>query len=227
MADPLSAVRHGYDQWSAIYDRDGNPLQALEEPIVRAAVGAVEGLNVLDIGCGTGRHTIWLASMGAAVTTVDFSEGILAEARRKPGTAGIRFMAHDLHQPLPFDSEFELIVSGLVLEHLQAPEGYFREAHRVLKPRGRAVISAMHPAVFLRGTQARFTDPITGELVNPGSLPHSISAFVMAAVRAGFLLAHIAEYSPEAVFAAGCPQAQKYIRWPMLVVLTLNRPETG
>lgn len=227
MADPLSFVRQGYDQWSAIYDRDGNPLQALEEPIVRAAAGPVQGLNVLDMGCGTGRHSIWLASMGAVVTAVDFSEGMLAEARKKPGSAGIRFSAHDLHQPLPFAAEFDLVVSGLVLEHLREIKGFFREAHRLLKPRGRAVISAMHPAMFLRGTQARFTDPITGQSVNPGSLPHSISAFVMAAVRAGFLLTDLAEYSPNAAFATACPRAEKYIGWPMLVVLTLNRPETS
>ena len=56
----------------------------------------------------------------------------------------------------------------------------------MLKPVGRAVISAMHPAMFLRGSQARFTDPATGELVLPGSVRHSLGEFVMAAIRAGF-----------------------------------------
>ena len=35
------------------------------------------------------------------------------------------------------------------------------EAHGVLKPSGRAVVSAMHAAMFLKGSQARFTDPTT------------------------------------------------------------------
>lgn len=79
--DALSEVRGGYDRWAAVYDHDGNPLQALEGPVVRAAVGDVRGLKVLDLGCGTGRHALWLAAAGAHVTGVDFSEGMLAEAR--------------------------------------------------------------------------------------------------------------------------------------------------
>jgi len=222
MMDPLAAVRVGYDRWALVYDHDANPLPALEEPVVRASLGDVRGLNVLDLGCGTGRHSLWLAAAGAHVTAVDFSAGMLAEARRKPGAEAIRFVVHDLHQPLPFAAEFDLVVSGLVLEHLQTLDDFFAEACRVLKPGGRAVVSAMHPAMFLRGSRARFTDPDSGELVQPGSLPHSVGAFVMAAVRAGFRLRDIAEVVPDAEFAARFPRAAKYVDWPMLIVMLLG-----
>lgn len=222
MTDPLASVRSGYDRWARVYDHDSNPLQALEEPVLRAAVGDPRGLAALDLGCGTGRHTLWLAAAGATVTAVDFSEGMLAEARKRPGAQAVRFLAHDLHQPLPLlDGQFDLVVSGLVLEHLRELDGFFAEARRVLPPNGRAVISAMHPAMFLRGTQARFTDPASGELVQPGSVPHSIAAFVMAALRAGFRLSNIAEFAPDAEFAARYPRAAKYVGWPMLVVMSL------
>src|SRR5262245_41796591 len=115
MTDALSSVRSGYDRWSAVYDHDGNPLLGLEERSVHTAVGDVRGLNVADLGCGTGRHSLWLAAAGATVTGVDFSEGMLAEARRKSGANPIRFVVHDLHLPLPFSAEFDLVVSGLVL----------------------------------------------------------------------------------------------------------------
>ena len=39
--DPLSGVRTGYDRWARVYDHDANPLPALEEPHVRAALGDV------------------------------------------------------------------------------------------------------------------------------------------------------------------------------------------
>jgi malonyl-CoA O-methyltransferase len=79
----------------------------------------------------------------------------------------------------------------------------------------------MHPAMFLRGSQARFTDPTSGELVQPGSIAHSISDFVMAARRAGLRLTSIEEFSPDTDFAARYPRAEKYIGWPMLVVMHL------
>ncbi len=223
MTDMISQVRAGYDRWAAVYERDANPLLALEEPVVRAAIGDPRGLAALDLGCGTGRHTAWLAESGAKVTAVDFSEGMLAEARRKPWASTVRFLPHDLHQPLPFSSgTFDLVVSGLVLEHLQDLDLFFREARRVLRSSGRAVISAMHPAMFLRGSQARFRDPISGEVVQPGSIAHPIGSFVMSAVRAGFGLTGVQELAPDAEFAARFPRAAKYIDWPMLVVLSLS-----
>ena len=223
VTDALTAVQSGYDRWSAVYDHDRNPLLGLEEPALRLAIADVRGLNVLDLGCGTGRHSLWLSAAGAMVTAVDFSEGMLAEARRKPGADAIQFVRHDLHLPLPFAAgQFDLVVSGLVLEHLRELGGFFAEAHRVLRPGGRAVVSAMHPAMFLQGSQARFNDPATGEVVMPGSVPHSVSAFVMGAVRAGFQLSDVGEFAPDAEFAAQFPRATKYIGWPMLVVMTLS-----
>ena len=77
--------------------------------------------------------------------------------------AQISHLALDLHEPLPFPAgAFDRVVSGLVLEHLRDLDAFFAEARRVLREGGRAVVSAMHPAMFLRGSQARFTDPESG-----------------------------------------------------------------
>src|SRR5438874_1451288 len=129
MGDRVAGVRAGYDRWAAVYDHDANPLQALEGPVVRAAVGDTAGTNVLDLGCGTGRHALWLAECGARVTAVDFSAGMLAAAKAKPGADRVRFVEHDLHTLLPFpDGSFDFVVSGLVLEHLRALGPFFAEA---------------------------------------------------------------------------------------------------
>jgi malonyl-CoA O-methyltransferase len=221
--DQLATVRDAYNRWAVVYDHDANPLPALEEPYVQEAIGDVRGLAVLDLGCGTGRHAVRLAAAGADVTAIDFSEGMLEEARRKAHGDAIRFIVHDLHQPLPLpDGTFDLVVSGLVLEHIRNLDSFFAEIHRVLRPGGRAVISAMHPAMFLRGSQARFTDPDSGEVVHAGSLPHQLGDFIMAAVRGGFSMVGIGEYTPNAMFAARFPRAEKYTGWPMLVVLQLR-----
>jgi ubiquinone/menaquinone biosynthesis C-methylase UbiE len=216
-------VQSGYNRWAAVYDHDANPLVNLEEPVVREAVGDVRGLKVLDLGCGTGRHALWLATHGAEVTAVDFSEGMLAEARQKPGADAVRFVIHDLHEPLPFSAEtFDLVVSGLVLEHLRELAPFFAEARRMLRSGAPSVVSAMHPAMFLVDKQAQFRDPESGEKVRPGSVLHQIGDFVLAALRAGFHLDDIFERAPDAAFAARIPRAEKYIGWPMLVVMKLK-----
>jgi malonyl-CoA O-methyltransferase len=216
-------VQSGYDRWASVYDHDANPLVNLEEPVVWETAGDVRGLKVLDLGCGTGRHALWLASHGADVTAVDFSAGMLAEARRKPGAEVVRFIEHDLHESLPLASAtFELVVSGLVLEHLRELRPFFAEARRVLRPGAPAVISAMHPAMFLLHKQAQFRDPESGEKIRPGSVPHQIGDFVMAALRAGFHIDDLLERAPDAAFAARFVRAEKYIGWPMLVVMKLT-----
>jgi malonyl-CoA O-methyltransferase len=222
------AIQHGYDRWAAVYDHDANPLVNLEEPVVRELLGDVRGLRVLDSGCGTGRHALWMAKHGAEVTAIDFSDGMLAEARRKTGAEGVRFLVQDLHRPLPFtDATFDLVVSGLVLEHLAELSFYFAEARRVLRPEGRAIVSAMHPAMFLIDVQAQFRDPSSGEKIRPGSVPHSVGDMVMAAVRGGFRLDGVTERSPDAGFAKRFPRAERFVGWPMLVVLQLSVSECG
>jgi len=80
----------------------------------------------------------------------------------------------------------------------------------------------MHPAMFLRGSKARFTDPDSGEIVQPGSLSHTFSDMMMAALGAGFAIDSIKEYASDAAFATEYPRAQKYIGWPMLIVMGLR-----
>ena len=49
-------------------------------------------LNILDAGCGTGRHAVELAKAGARVTGVDFSNGMLEKARQKASLAKVEFV---------------------------------------------------------------------------------------------------------------------------------------
>ena len=135
------------------------------------------------------------------------------------------FLELNLNEGLPFAEEFDLIVSGLVLEHLSELPKFFGEIKWVLKPNGHAIVSAMHPAMFLKGSKARFTDPESGELIEPGSVNHSFSSCIIAATHAGLKLADVTEHSPNDEFATQFPRAKKYIGWPMLVVFSLSRSD--
>lgn len=221
-------TREGYDRWAQVYDTDGNPLIALEEPEVDRRLGDPRGLAVLDVGCGTGRHALRLAAAGARVTAIDFSEEMLARARAKPGADAIAFRVHDLARPLPFPAAaFDRVVCGLVVDHIPDLAGLFREMGRVCTPAGRVVISVMHPAMMLRGVQARFTDPATGRETRPASVAHQLTDYIMAALRAGLRLEHVGEHAVDAALAARLPRAERYLGWPMLFLLAAAPGATG
>jgi len=212
----------GYDRWAEFYDREDNPLVLLEEEQIRPLLGDVSGLNVVDVGCGTGRHAIELAAAGAKITGVDFSAAMLERARAKPGAESITFLRHDLGAALPLLSgQFDRILCCLVLEHIEDLKMFFAELRRLCRPEGAVVISAMHPAMMLKGVQARFIEPGTGRRIGPRSHPHQVSDYVMAAVRAGLNFDHLSEHAVDETLAARSARARRYLGWPMLLLMRL------
>jgi ubiquinone/menaquinone biosynthesis C-methylase UbiE len=215
-------TRTGYDRWAEFYDAEDNPLVLLEERHLRRLVGRVAGLKVADIGCGTGRHALRWAAAGARVTAVDFSEAMLRQARAKPGAEAITFIRHDLARPFPLpNGAFDRVCCCLVLDHIRGLGRFFSELERLCRRSGSVIISVMHPAMSLRGVQARFIEPRTGRRISPAGHAHQTADYLMAAARAGLVLDHISEHAGDSRLAARSPRAEKYRDWPMLLVLRL------
>lgn len=175
-SDPGSAVEmstsEGYDRWSEIYDTEDNPLVILETDHFYPLLGDVQGLEILDVGCGTGRHSARLDQSGARVTGVDFSEGMLSKAQAK--APRVDFQQQDIQQPLRFaDDRFDRVICGLVLDHVHKLRELFGEMGRVCRPDGSIVVSVMHPAMMLAGARALHRSPdrfgdLSGERSQPG-----------------------------------------------------------
>jgi malonyl-CoA O-methyltransferase len=216
----------GYDRWSCVYDDEENPLIVLEEVHFPSLLGEVRGLAVADVGCGTGRHALRCAALGArAVVGLDFSRGMLGKAREKPGAGRVLFVEHDVARPLPLrDAAFDRAICALVLDHVRDLEPLFRELARIVRPGGRVAVSVMHPALMLRGVQARFTDPGSGRKVMPESVPNEISDYVLAALRAGLAIERMSEHRIDERLAARSPRLARYAGWPMLLLFGLGRP---
>ena len=101
-----------------------------------------EPLRVLDVGTGPGFYAIILAARGYRVTAVDFSENMLAEARRNAGAlAGqIDFRQMDAHS-LDFpDGSFDVIVTRNLTWNLSDPLRAYRDWLRVLRPGGAMLV---------------------------------------------------------------------------------------
>jgi ubiquinone/menaquinone biosynthesis C-methylase UbiE len=217
-------TREGYDRWAATYDTMGNWLLELEEPEVDRALGDVKDLDVLDVGTGTGRHALRIAESGARVTAVDFAEEMLAKAREKRGADTVRWLAHDVTRPLPFGAKsFDRVLSALVLEHIPVDElvSFFRELGRVTRDDGVIVVTAMHPAMFVKGVSANFHDD-SGE-VRPRSHVATLSDYVMGAVHAGLVIVALTERSVDEALAARNERSRKWLGSPALFVMTLRR----
>ena len=108
-----------------------------EQQIRRALNGRI-CRHVLDVGCGPGFFSVLLARLGYEVTAVDYTENMLAEARKNAVHYGVNidFRRMDA-QKLDFeDGIFDLVISRNVLWNLEQPEQAYREWLRVLKPNG-------------------------------------------------------------------------------------------
>jgi SAM-dependent methyltransferase len=137
-AQPIS-TREGYDLWAPVYDEPGNQLLELEQPVVQEILAGLPIGVALDAGCGTGRHSAYLAALGHDVIGVDTSAAMLARAREKVPRA-VFHEADLLDLPLADDS-VDLVVSALVLTHLPDLGRALGELVRVLRPGGHLVVS--------------------------------------------------------------------------------------
>lgn len=99
------------------------------------AVGVSAGDRVLDIGTGPGPVAAMAAERRARPVGLDFSEAMLAEARR--AHPEIEFHSGSA-EALPFgDNEFDAVVGNFVLHHTGDPTKVLSEVFRVLRPQGR------------------------------------------------------------------------------------------
>ncbi len=78
---------------------------------IEQETGFDKSVKILDIGCGTGRHSIELASRGYTVCGVDLSESMLKRAAQKAARANVKvdFRRYDARN-LPFKNEFDLAI---------------------------------------------------------------------------------------------------------------------
>jgi malonyl-CoA O-methyltransferase len=222
-------VLAGYAVWAPFYDDDGNPLTAIEGPAVWSWFGPLDGRRVLDLGCGTGRHTMALVEAGAReVVALDATPAMMVRAREKLAGRGARvhWVHHALPEVLPFrDSTFDLAVLGLVAEHIAELARALAEVARVLTPDGRCILSALHPDRTAEGQRARFIDPETG-LRRPIATVHRTVDDYLAAARTAGLRLHGEQtlvVPPE--LADRLPRAERYVGRNLGWVGCWSRPE--
>ncbi len=121
---------------------------------IEKEVGYKKGIKILDIGCGTGRHAVELATRGYQVTGVDLSDSMIQKARQnaKQQQAHVIFEKHDA-RALPYTSEFDLAIMlcGGAFPLMETDEMNYRilkNASKALKQKNSKLIFATLNGLF-------------------------------------------------------------------------------
>lgn len=181
MADALSWQRGIWDQYPDIYLREADKrfVSVVGGVILRAALRP--GLNVLDLGTGTGAVALRAAGLvapGGRVLGVDISREMLAAAQRRATAANVTnvIFLEGGGEAIPVDDgAVDVVLASLSLMYMIDRAAATREIARVLRPGGRFVAAVWAGAeqcdiVLFQQTAGRFapTPPVPG--VGPGAL---------------------------------------------------------
>ena len=99
--------------------------------------------TILDLGCGTGQLSLFLATAQRRVVGADLTRASLelgAEAATRLGVKGVEFVETDLRAPGLREEAFDVVVTSGVLHHLPDPREGFRAVARLVHPGGVVVV---------------------------------------------------------------------------------------
>jgi demethylmenaquinone methyltransferase/2-methoxy-6-polyprenyl-1,4-benzoquinol methylase len=183
------AVRSMFDRIAPVYDLMNRVMTAGLDGRWRrltAEAAVHQGDRVLDAACGTGDLAIADLKAGAGrVTGLDFSDAMLARARRK---APLEWIQGDL-LALPFaDATFDAATVGFGARNVADLQLALRELRRVLRPGGRlAILEITQPRGPLKPFYSLWFDrvvPLLGKVLPGGDaytyLPASVKRFPTA-----------------------------------------------
>ena len=164
---PDTATKHAadvssmFDEVSPRYDLINDVLTVGNDRLWRIAttkaVAPRKGMRILDLAAGTGTSSAALAAHGANVVAADFSEGMLAEGRKRHADNELIEFVHADATALPFeDNSFDAATISYGLRNVSDPRAALAEMFRVVKPGGRIVIAEFStpPSAVVRGPYA-------------------------------------------------------------------------
>jgi len=190
---------------------DGAP----EWPTLQVMLPAMEGLRVVDLGCGFGWFCRFAREAGAAhVLGLDVSENMLARARKTTPDSAIVYQRADLERlDLPVGS-FDLAYSSLTLHYIVNLQSLLQSVHTALAPGGRLVFSVEHPLYTAPGRPGWVHDgtghktwpldryleegPRSPDWLAPGVIKQhrTVATYLNLLLELGFKLLRVEEWGP-------------------------------
>ncbi|NMF85918.1 class I SAM-dependent methyltransferase [Nodosilinea sp. P-1105] len=145
--DIYSREKKFHDTWASTIDVDGirvadyfEACTAPENRFILKQLGTVDGLRVLDLGCGAGENSVYFAQRGARCVAADYSPGMVDTALKLGQANNVEISGKVINaMSIDFpDNSFDVVYASNLLHHLPDPRTAIQEMHRVLKPGGKA-----------------------------------------------------------------------------------------
>ena len=240
MSEETPVALAAYDELADHYSERApeKPYNAdLERPTTRSLLPDLDGLDVLDAGCGPGITTVELLESGASVVGADVSSQMLDHAdERIAGASAGDLVRLDLGRSLPFSTaSFDLVHSSLAVTYVRDWESLFAEFGRVLRPGGDLVFSTQHPfddAKRLDPDDYFETEGVAetwhsfGDPVEMRFFRRPLEAVLNPLLAAGFDLERVVEAKPTERFREKAPETYERVsREPTFLCLRARRSE--
>src|SRR5690606_20433707 len=158
-------VEAGERQWASNEPRWG--VWGMPESELTMLPLDMTGMTAVELGCGTGYVSGWMARRGATVSAIDNSSEQLATATRLADVHGASIaFVHGNAESTPYpDEAFDFAISEYGAAIWCDPEAWIPEAHRILKPGGRLVFLGNHPLMAVCSPWDGST--VADELIRP------------------------------------------------------------
>lgn len=135
-----------FEQYRQLRENDSGLNGLLELPALYSLLPQLEGLSILDLGCGFGDFARYARQHGAAsVLAIDVSEKMLAQAREKTSDEHIEYRQLAIEQFAPPEQRFDLAISSLALHYIENFAALCERVFASLKPGGQFIFSVEHP----------------------------------------------------------------------------------
>ena len=175
-----------FENYGMKYDNENFTQGTIGEcDFIEKEINYNKAARILDIGCGTGRHSIELSKRGYTITGIDLSESMLKRAKNKASDQNLKivFQKHDARK-LPFFNEFDLVImlcegAFPLMETDELNFQILRNAANTLKPKGKLIFTTLNGLFPLFHSVKEFLDLETKE----GNATYSNNSFDLMTFR--------------------------------------------
>ena len=211
---------------------------AVEEPAVYRLLPSLEGLRVLDLGCGFGKFVSFCLQKGATrVVGTDISRNMISEATQRIKDPRASFTVSPVEDFDADEASFDLAVSSMCFHYVKNIKPVFEKVAFVLKEGGHFIFSVEHPVCtsLLKGwcnadgaakrhwpidDYKKETMRVSNWFVDGVIKYHrTIETYVNALIDSGFALKRLLEPGPTIEAVAERPELSEHLRRPPILVL--------